>query len=360
MDNIRIFTLRGDSLGSKAKMPSGEQYGNTVTEEDIYELDRRASLMRKYYWFLKNYYIQHSIYTEIDKYRKKLGIEVFVGVFSGILPLVFYLNDKRRRISVIFSDMDSWFSEVHSDMKKLWYRKYYSFNYALENSDCVDFLSPYIMHGVRERGIKLKEGSIFVAPCSFADYSVCIPGRKKNIEIAFCARLEFQKNPFIYLHAAREVLKIHKGVKFHLLGEGVLADEIRNFIISNNLSQSINFRFHRNPPEVFAETSIFVSIQSNTNYPSQSLLEAMACENAIIASDVGDTRLLINQENGSLITLNEKNLERQMIALIENRRLALRLGANARASVIHQHTIEKYTDYFLELLTKYYNNSNAY
>lgn len=67
---------------SGVEIPSAEQYKKAAQEKDIYELDRRTSIIRKYYWYYKNYYIQRSIYTQIESYRKMLGIGTFVGVFS--------------------------------------------------------------------------------------------------------------------------------------------------------------------------------------------------------------------------------------------------------------------------------------
>jgi glycosyltransferase involved in cell wall biosynthesis len=258
---------------------------------------------------------------------------------------------------VIFSDMDSWFSEVHPDMKKLWYRKYYSFNYALENSDLVDFLSPYIAEGIKERNIKINRESISVAPCSFSDYSKCFVGDKKDFEIAFCARLEPDKNPMMFLEAAKILSGKYSQLKFHLLGEGTFVNEIEEFIERNNLKKNVNFRFHRNPPEIFSNTSIFVSIQTNTNYPSQSVLEAMACGNAIIASDTGDTNLFINNDNGILIKLSTEELVKGIDYLIQNPEITRKLGNNAGNFVIKNHTIQKYTDYFLKLVHSTYEKN---
>jgi glycosyltransferase involved in cell wall biosynthesis len=321
---------------------------------DPYEIDERAFFIRKIYWYYKNKYKQFALYKKIERFRKELDIKVFYGVFSGVLPLAFYLNSKKPRAGIIFSDMDSWFSEIHSDMKKLWYRRYYSFNYMLENCDMVDFLSPYISEGVKKLGVKIKDECISVSPCSFADYSECEYGQKKNSEIAFCSRLEPDKNPIMFLEAAKEILKKHPEVKFHLLGEGSLVNEIKNFIDHNNLSGNISFQFHKNPPVVFRDTSIFVSLQKNTNYPSQSVLEAMACGNAIIASDTGDTRLFINSSNGVLINLSVNALVNAMESLLSNRDLAKSLGINARSDVLKNHTVEKYTSYLTGLLDRVY------
>lgn len=324
---------------------------------DPLEIDRKTILPRKIFWYYKNLLKQKKLFKQIEAYRKELDIKVFIGVFGGVLPLVFYLNEKPRRASVIFSNMDSWFSEVHNDMKKLWYRKYYSFNFALENSDYIDFLSPFIVEGVKKRNVKIKENSIVIAPCSFTDYEKCRIGDKSRFEIAFCSRLEPDKNPMMFLEAAKLIHKKYPETKFHLLGEGTLVYEIDNFIKQNYLQTAVNFQFHKNPPEIFANTRVFVSLQKNTNYPSQSALEAMACGNAIVASDTGDTNLFINNENGLLIKLSIEELAQALESLINNSELTRKLGKNARDFTTKNHTIEKYTAYLTELINEAYNKN---
>ena len=326
-------------------------YSDNISDPLI--TDKNTGILRKIFWFYKNKFRVKSLFKQIEKYRKELNIKVFTGVFAGVLPLVFYMGRKtQKRPSVIFANMDSWFSEVHSDMKKLWYRKYYSFNFAMENCDVIDFLSPYILEGVKERNVIIKESSVSVAPCSFTDYSKCFIGNKSKIEIAFSSRLEPDKNPMIYLEAAKSIAAKYPFVKFHLLGEGTLVNKIKTYIEMNNLTDKVNFRFHNNPPEILAETSIFVSIQSNTNYPSQSVLEAMACGNAIIASNTGDTKLFIHNENGILIGLTKEELISALEKLINDSVLTKNLGTNAREFAIKNHTEEKYVKYFMGLIQK--------
>jgi glycosyltransferase involved in cell wall biosynthesis len=349
LNNIKIIDYK-KNLRNKSDI----SYGDKPTfyqgvKPDPEEIDRSVSLPRKIYWFFKNWYRQYKLFRIIESYREELDIKVFIGVYSGIFPLVFYLKQKPRKAAVIFSDMDSYFYEVISDMKKMWYRKYYSFNYALENSDIVDFLSPYILEGIKKRNVNVKEDSVSISTCSFTDYSKCEPGTKENIEIAFASRLEPEKNPLMYLEAAKQISMKYKGIKFHLLGEGTLIPEVENFINSNNLHSVVNFEFHKTPKDVFIKTSVFVSIQSNNNYPSQSLLEAMACCNAVIASDVGDTRLLVNERNGILIPLEIQSLIAALEKLIKSPELTKSLGINGRQFVLTNHTIEKHSDYWVNI-----------
>jgi glycosyltransferase involved in cell wall biosynthesis len=352
-DNVIITDV--DRTFDKEPEPKHENKPIDYTVvSDPYEIDFSASLLRKIYWFYKFKIRHYLIFRKIENYRKQLGIQVFLGVFSGVLPLVFHLGKKSRKAAVIFSDMDSWFSEIHSDMKKYWYRKYCSFNYALENSDFVDFLSPFIHKGVELLGVKVPRENVSIADSSFSDYSKCKVGEKKQIEIVLCARLEPHKNPLLYLSAAKAVLEKYPDVKFHILGEGSLTKEVEYFLSSNGLTGEINFEYRINPTEVFAESSIFVSMQSTNNYPSQSVLEAMACGNAIIASDVGDTRLFINEENGILIPLNLKSLIAAIEQLILNPDKTRQLGSKAREFVMKNHTIDKSSRYYLALIQKAY------
>lgn len=324
---------------------------------DPLEIDRNASYLRKIYWYYKNLFQQKKTYKQIEKLRNALDIRVLVGVFSGGPPLVFYTTQKPRKASVIFANMDSWFSEVHADMKKLWYRKYYSFNEIMEKADYVDFLSPYILEGVKKRNVNINDESIAVAPCSFIDYSKCSTGDKSAFEIAFSARLEPDKNPMMFLEAVKIIHGKYPDIKFHVMGEGTLVNEIESFIKEHDLERVVTFRFHKNPPEVFSGTSIFVSLQTGTNYPSQSVLEAMACGNAIISSNTGDTNLFINENNGLLISLSVHDLINALEKLINDRGLTLKLGTNARQYVTANHTSEKYVEYFTSLVQKAYNRN---
>jgi glycosyltransferase involved in cell wall biosynthesis len=75
----------------------------------------------------------------------------------------------------------------------------------------------------------------------------------------------------------------------------------------------------------------------------------MMCGNAIIASDVGDTRMFKNNEVGILIPLDLNSLVNALELLINNKEHALVLGKTAREFVLKNHTIEKCAEYYLDL-----------
>lgn len=336
-------------IGSKTGKKVLQSEGKSTVKE--YRLDQ-PGLLKKLYRFLKSYRIQKDYFRMIEHIRKKINIKCFLGIYNGIIPLYFYLLKKKRDAGIIFCDMDSWFRDVLPIEKKYWYKKYSSFNYALENSDYIDFLSPFILDGIRDMGIKVKDESISITPCSFTDYSKCKIGDKRIFQVAFAGRLEKDKNPDIFLEAAIILSEKYPDIIFHIMGEGRLSANLQSQISNQQLENIIFHGFHSSPTEILADTSVFVSIQTTNNYPSQSVLEAMGCGNAIIATDVGDTRMFINENNGILIERYLGELVKAIETLYLDKDLRERLGRNAFSFVRENHTIEKMADYYINLFEK--------
>lgn len=320
---------------------------NSIQKNKVTGTD--PNIIKQVYRFLKNYNIQKKYFKEIEILRKRENIKCFLGVFSGVIPLYFYLMKRKKNVGVIFCDMDSWFSDILPKEKKYWYRKFSSFNYALENSDYVDFLSPFILEGIRNRGIEVSEEFVSITPCSFTDYSKCKIGNKEKFKVAFAGRLEKDKNPDIFLEAAIVLSKRYPEIIFHIMGEGRLSTSLQLQISNYGLTNIIFHGFYPEPTKLLADTSVFVSLQTTNNYPSQSVLEAMGCGNAIIATDVGDTRMFVNEKNGLLINLDSVELTDAIEKLYLNRNLCAQLGDYAFHFVRENHTIEKMAEYYINL-----------
>lgn len=351
LNNVRIIGKHGNN-----KIKSIVKENTSLLKSGIN--DQKISFLRKIYRWVKSYRNQYYLYREIEYYRKEYKIKVFFGISSGILPLYFYLKFKRRKVGIVFCNMDSWFSDIYSDIKKYWYKKYSSYNFALENSDIVDFLSPFIVEGIKKRGIKIRDEAISITPCSFTDYSKCRIGNKKKFQVAFASRLEKDKNPWIFLEAAIKLSSKYPEIIFHIMGEGRLSLNIKGKVEQINFKNIIFHGFHPNPTDILTETLVFVSIQSTNNYPSQSVLEAMACGNAIIATDVGDTRMFINEKNGLLINLGVSELFAAVEYLYLGQQKTKEMGLFAEKYVKENHTIEKSAKYYQELFTK--TNAKVY
>jgi glycosyltransferase involved in cell wall biosynthesis len=199
---------------------------------------------------------------------------------------------------------------------------------------------------------KLDKSRISISPNSFIDYQRYFNVSEKEDNVIFLSRLFPYKNPMLFLQAVEIFNKCYpesSKINFYIIGEGDLEEDIKEYINSNNL---INTHFIGSEPEpatYLKKSKIFVSLQKVNNYPSQSLIEAMACENAIIASDVGETRLLVTENEGILVDFNPQTIADAISKLFSTKGLIEKLGSNARKKVTENHTVEKYADYFYSL-----------
>ncbi|AGX06498.1 putative glycosyltransferase [Bacillus sp. NRRL B-14911] len=203
-------------------------------------------------------------------------------------------------------------------------------------------------------GIKHKN-KIRVSPCSFTDYKRYMPTEKENI-ITFCGRFIESKNPMLFLKAINKLKKnVRKGWEFHLVGGGKLEPVLKKFIIENRLEESVYIYSTRKTQEVLSKSVIFCSLQKNENYPSQSLLEAISCENAVIATDVGETNKLVNPSNGILISgKNVTELTDGLELLMKDIDLRSKLAKKAKESCKKNHRVEIFAEYLIEIWTELY------
>jgi len=81
-------------------------------------------------------------------------------------------------------------------------------------------------------------------------------------------------------------------------------------------------------------------------------LEAMACGNAIIATDVGNTRLFINDNNGILVDFNPERISNALEYLINNAELCKAKGRYAAEYVKNNFKVQKAIGYYANLVFK--------
>lgn len=186
-----------------------------------------------------------------------------------------------------------------------------------------------------------------VAPCSFTDPRGVDTSVIKDVDIVLLGRMIPWKG-----HALlRDALLIleregHRNLVVHVCGSGPLEDQIRADFATIK-DQQLHIHYVQDPFQILLRTRIFVSLQSVENYPSQSLLEAMTCSCAIVATDVGLTRLLIDEASGILIPAEAGALAQALDRLINDPASRKALGAAANRVVTTQQTIERFAEYFV-------------
>ena len=281
---------------------------------------------------------------QLIKIIRKYNIGLIYGVFTGGIwswPVAKLIN-----IKFIYSYNDSSGTTVQKDILKILSSEYYVLKFA----DTVDFLSEGVLANVKEKGIKFNPNKALFTPNSFILYDNFNPEYPKNNWIVFSARLTKIKNPQLLLEAV-SILKKRSFNEFSvfILGEGILLPQL----ISQKTELKLENIFFEggvsDTSKYLKRSKIFISLQKDNNYPSQSLLEAMACENAIIASDVGETRKLVTEDEGILVSLSAREIADGIQFLLNNPDKCECLGKNGRRKAVDEHNIEKFSKYFFEI-----------
>ncbi len=223
-----------------------------------------------------------------------------------------------------------------------WPRKgYWLFRTALGVGHVVDVLNPRT-----DVPAIVPRKPLRVAPCSFSDPVRFTPAPEKRRRVAFVGHLDTHKGSDLLQGALRiwpdewELVLCGNGAAEQALRKA--ADDRDNITITRRTDVE----------NVLADASVFLSLQIWDNYPSQSLLEAMLAECLVVATDVGDTDLLVRDEWGVRIPGDASGAQlvaavRTLMDLPEEERS--RRGQLARRFVLEHHTIEQHAAYVQSL-----------
>jgi glycosyltransferase involved in cell wall biosynthesis len=132
------------------------------------------------------------------------------------------------------------------------------------------------------------------------------------------------------------------------LGEGPLAGQITQRIERLHLQGFVEVGFTPDLSPLLCRARVFVSLQRQDNYPSQSLLEAMSCGTSTVATDVGLTWQLVDEDTGIRVKPDPEDIAKAVVTLLRDPQRCRRLGHAARARVLAQHSEERYAKYVKE------------
>lgn len=178
------------------------------------------------------------------------------------------------------------------------------------------------------------------------DYLLHLP-----VRIGYVGSLDFAKLHTCFFKYCYELINRGVDVKFYLAGDinQAAVDEVRRLNISDNI-EFLGFR--KDIPELLTKFDIFVYLLNPNNFATteNALLEAMAAGLPIIASNgVVEKSIIQNQFDGILVdsvdmfvdTINE---------FINNEEYRIRIGTNARKTVLQKYDLEKNVERFTEVI----------
>lgn len=227
-------------------------------------------------------------------------------------------------------------------------------------ANAVDVLDPGVFKKIRSLFFWKK--TILQTSNSFCDTNLFkpLPYNEKNDWIVFLGRFDSVKQVLEITEALPEIYESLQAmgkhnVKFFLLGYGELEEKIKALVSAPRYDPiPIVIGFEKAPHKILNASKIFLSLQLYNNYPSKSLLEAMAAGNIPVVTDVGHTRWLAKPGFSYYMPerftkQNLANTVRNIFAMDDNE--WKQKMAAAREAVLNDHSIEKMKQYYLKIYT---------
>lgn len=157
--------------------------------------------------------------------------------------------------------------------------------------------------------------------------------------------LAVAKNHRLFLDMAKNIIdkSDNKDIKFLILGNGTLRDELERHAKHLGIKDKIVFAGERNDiPELLQSMDIFV-MTSLYEGMSNAVMEAMAAGLPVVATDVGGNgELVIDGETGFLCPSNDAEaLAERVASLIHNERERSRMGENGKKRIKNEFGIRK-------------------
>ena len=176
--------------------------------------------------------------------------------------------------------------------------------------------------------------------------------QKYEKKLLFIGRLNEEKNIFSLLDAISQT-----DYELDIIGDGDLRPKIEAYIKKHNIKANLLGRFpNAQLPEIINCYPVFVLPSYYEGNPKV-LLEAMACECAVVGTSVRGIREIIkNNENGLLCETDADSIKQAITTLMQDKHLRNKLGRNAREFIIENlslyKTVEKELSLYKSLMNK--------
>ena len=226
-------------------------------------------------------------------------------------------------------------------------------------ANTIDVLDPVVFKQTKNIFF-WKKKQVYRTPNSFCNVNLFspVPFTQKKNWIVFLGRFDAVKQieqilqalPFIYEKLQQSG---KDDFQFYILGHGQLEKrllEIINRPAYKNIP--VTLRYEKNPSEILNQSKVFLSLQLHNNYPSRSLLEAMAAGNIPLVTDTGQTRWIAKPEFSYYVpeSFTQENLADALVQIFGMRDNEwIQKSIAARKLVLDEHNIDKMHEYFKSL-----------
>ncbi len=169
------------------------------------------------------------------------------------------------------------------------------------------------------------------------------PLRERGPVICAVAELHPRKGLLTLFDAMTQVLAAHPGATLAIAGEGKQREALLRRVAALGIAPSVRLLgLVDDVPAVLAGADVFVNAAWAEAFP-YSVLEAMAAERPIVATDVGGTREAIEDDvTGRLVpAFDADRLAEAILDLVDNRDRAERMAAAARERMLERYTFSR-------------------
>jgi len=174
---------------------------------------------------------------------------------------------------------------------------------------------------------------------------------EETFVIGNIARLAPVKDHFTLVKAFAIARKSHPNMRLLIVGDGPKRSKLEKLISEMNLSQEVMLLgFRRDIKELLSILDVFV-LSSISEGTSITILEAMASGKPVIATNVGgNSRIVIDGKTGFLVPPKQPVLlARKISELIENPKIAKKMGLHGRKVVQTNFSVERMTKKYVSL-----------
>ncbi|MFT6055720.1 MAG: glycosyltransferase involved in cell wall biosynthesis [Roseivirga sp.] len=176
---------------------------------------------------------------------------------------------------------------------------------------------------------------------------VLLEGVKEKVEHPFfnqyrqvilaVGRFEWQKDYDTLLKAFKKVTQVNDHVGLFILGKGPLENHYRDIVSEMQLAAKVCFAgFDKNPFKYMATSDVYVLSSRHEGMPG-TLVQAMACGVACIATDcpTGPNELIQDGENGFLVAVEDDDtMAERILNLLDNEDLKSKFRITASTAVV--------------------------
>ncbi len=213
------------------------------------------------------------------------------------------------------------------------------------------------LKGVAKKTWKMKDSQIrFIANGIDTElFNVKVDNKdNKCVTLSIIASLHPVKNHSRMFRVFAEVAKM-ENVKLIVAGEGVDKEKLVNYAKELGIQDKVEMAgFVSDPHKILEKTDIFC-LSSNSEQMPMTILEAMAASLPIVATDVGDVKSMISEENREFIVPkdNESLFAEKLLQMVKDKQLREKIGKINRKLCEEKYTREQ----MIENMKSLYNEA---